>query len=93
MPVSTRVFSPVLSRRFASYCRHSIGDVVRGAHLLSGIAATGDDGNTANLEELHFGVGRVVKCEVVAERSERGLVAVLVWAKIRIFWWAENLVP
>lgn len=23
--------------------------------LLSGIAATGDDGNTANLEELHFG--------------------------------------
>lgn len=24
-------------------------------HLLSGITATGDDGNTANLEELHFG--------------------------------------
>lgn len=24
------------------------------SHLLSGIAATGDDGNTANLEELHF---------------------------------------
>jgi hypothetical protein len=24
-------------------------------YLLAGIAATGDDGNTANLEELHFG--------------------------------------
>lgn len=36
-----------------------IGGVVL-SHLLSGVAATGDDGNTANLEELHFGVGRVV---------------------------------
>lgn len=36
-----------------------IGGVVL-SHLLSGVAAAGDDGNTANLEELHFGVGRVV---------------------------------
>jgi hypothetical protein len=47
-------------RRSASCCSRQTGRGLEFSHLLSGVAATGDDGNTANLEELHFGVGRVV---------------------------------
>ena len=47
------------------------------SHLLSGVAATGDNGNTANLEELHFLVrcGEVVVSLVVVERVEKGMGA------------------